>query len=307
LSLESCLEHIAGQSNSLSYPVLTELADLSPAELGRFAKAWLKVPPERKWKVIDGLVECAEQNAEVEFSAIFKLCLKDPEEAVRQRAIGGLWEYEDRSLIPTLVEILESDCSGEVRASAATALGKFAALAQDGKLLPKDAELVETSLMKGLKNEGEWLEVRRRALESVAVFRSPVVTEFIHWAYDSDDQKLRCSSIYAMGKTGQPQWLSLLFRELQNPSSPVRYEAAHACGELDDEQAAPHLIPLLQDDDTQVQLAAVGALGEVGGPLARRALRRCLKWGDPVLEDAARSALESIEAMEDPLGFVYDA
>ena len=94
---------------------------------------------------------------------------------------------------------------------------------------------------------------------------------------------------------------------LQSPNPPVRFEAANACGELDDEDAVPHLIPLLQDDDIQVQLAAIDALGKIGGPLAKRALRRSLKVGDPVLEDAAREALEDIQATEDPLGFNYES
>ena len=43
----------------------------------------------------------------------------------------------DRSLIQDLVQLLRSDESGQVRASAAMALGKFASLAQDRKILPK--------------------------------------------------------------------------------------------------------------------------------------------------------------------------
>ena len=306
MSLESCLEHIADSDTDLSYPALTDLSDLSPAELGRFARSWVKVLAERKCKVIGALVEMAEDNPDLEFSAIFKLGLKDSDRAVRERAIAGLWEYEDRSLIVTLVGLLSSDDAGEVRAAAAIALGKFSGLAQDGKLLPKDSEAVKSSLMEALRNEDEWLEVRRRALESVAAFHAPDVTEFIHWAYNGDDLNLRCSSIYAMGKTGKVEWLDLLFRELQNPNPPIRYEAANACGEMDDEEAAPHLIPLLNDDDTQVQLAAVGALGEIGGSLAKKALTRCMRQEDQVLEDAARTALENIKAMEDPLEFASD-
>ena len=306
MSLETCLEHIADQDTTLSYPALTDLSDLSPSDLGRFARAWIKIPVERKYQVIDGMVEMAEDDAELEFSAIFKVGLKDRDRGVRERAISGLWEYEDRSLIETLVVILTSDEAGEVRASAAVALGKFAVLAQDGKLLPKDSDAVQSSLMEALTNEEEWLDVRRRALESVAAFHAEDVNEYIHWAYETDDLKLKCSSIYAMGKTGQSDWLDFLFRELQSPSPPVRYEAANACGEMDDEEAAPYLIPLLHDDDTQVQLAAVGALGEIGGTLAKKALRRCMKREDQVLEDAARTALENIKATEDPLGFAYD-
>ena len=307
MSLESCLQSISEDSAHLNQVELIELSALSPGELGMVARVWFKLPSERREGIVELLVEEAEDNAELDFSAIFKMCLKDPVESVRERGIVGLWEFEDRSLIASLVDLLRSDESGKVRASAAMALGKFASLAQDGKILSKDGELVKRSLLNVLEDEQEWLEVRRRALESVSPFNTPDVKEYIHWAYDNDDVSLKCSALFAMGKTGESEWLAVLVRELQSPNPPIRFEAANACGELDDEDAVPHLIPLLQDDDIQVQLAAIDALGKIGGPLAKRALRRSLKVGDPVLEDAAREALEDIQAMEDPLGFNFES
>ena len=304
--MESSLEQIGEESTPVSLTVLTELSDLSPAELGRFARVWFKASLERKLKVVESLVSVAEDNAELDFSAVLRVCLKDPNDTVREKAISGLWEFEDRSLITVLVELLKSDRSAQVKASAATALGKFATLAQDGKLLSRDGELVKESLMGALRQEDGWPEVRRRALESVAPFNTPDLTQYINWAYGSDDLKLKSSSIYAMGRTGQPKWLDCVFTELQNPSPPIRYEAAHACGGLDQEEAAPHLIPLLQDDDLQVQLAAIVSLGELGGSLAKKALKLCLKRGDSIVEDAAREALENIIALEDPLAFNYE-
>ena len=306
MSLERCLQQVTEQGALLSHAVLTGLSNLSPGELGVFARAWFKAPLERKQKVVEQLVEMAEDNPELDFIAVFKLCLKDPDEIVRQKAISGLWEFEDRSLILVLVELLRSDGSGQVRASAAMALAKFSSLAQDDKILSKDSELVKDSLMNTLRDEHEWKDVRRRALESVAPYNTPDINEYIRWAYDTDDPNLKSSSLYAMGKTGHAQWLPFLYKELQNSGSSIRYEAANACGELDEEEAASYLVPLLQDDDPQVQLATIGSLGEIGGSLAKRALNRCLKGGDPILEDAARDALESIQGIEDPLGFDYE-
>ena len=306
MSLETCLRHITEAGRPLSPPALIELSNLSSDELGQFSRAWPRVPAEQKHKVMERLVEMAEDNAELDYSSIFRLCLKDSDEVVRQKAIMGLWEFEDRSLILSLIDLLKLDSSGDVRASAATALGKFAALAQAGKILSKDGELIKACLMKALEDKKERLEVRRRALEAAAPFNTPDVNRYIHWAYGSDDLSLKSSSLYAMGSTGESQWLAILFKELQSPNPPIRYEAANACGEMDEEEAAPHLIPLLNDDDLQVQLAAITALGKIGGPLAKRALRRCLKKEDPVMEDAARAALDNIQAVEDPLSFSYE-
>jgi hypothetical protein len=306
LSLDQCLQDIADAGTSLNYNILVGLSDLAPAELGLFAKAWWKIEVSRRRHVIDCMVVNAEENADLDFCSVIKVCLKDSDDQVRQRAIEGLWEVEDRSLILSLMEVLKSDGAGEVRASAAMALGKFASLAQDGKVLSKDGDEVRESLLQALEDENEWLGVRRRALEAAAPFNMAQVHRHIQWAYDSDDQDMKCSSLYAMGKTGNSVWLPVLYRELQSSLPPMRYEAATACGEIDEEESAPHLVSLIQDDDLQVQLAAIGALGKIGGSLAKRALRHCLKMGDQVLEDAARESLEAIQATEDPLSFRFD-
>ena len=64
---------------------------------------------------------------------------------------------------------------------------------------------------------------------------------------------------------------------------------------------------MLQDDDHQVQLAGVAALGKIGGGMAKKVLVTCVKEGYAALEDAAKAELEGIELMEDPLGFSSQA
>ena len=44
-------------------------------------------------------------------------------------------------------------------------------------------------------------------------------------------------------------------------------------------------------------------MGKIGGSLAKRALLRCVKEGDATLEEAARTALENVEFLEDPMAF----
>ncbi len=63
---------------------------------------------------------------------------------------------------------------------------------------------------------------------------------------------------------------------------------------------------MLQDDDYQVQLAGVAALGKIGGGMAKRALQRCIQEGDAGLEDAAQAALEEIDFLDDPVAFTSD-
>lgn len=306
MSLEQFLEDLTDPSATVALSDFIEVSDLLPGELGQFARAWFGIPVERQRWIVSTMVELAETNPELDFGAIFKMCLKDRDEEVLEKAMEGLWEHEDRSIIPALIQILRSDMGPRVRAAAAVALGKFPVLVQEGKLPAKDGNSVHDSLTEILKDPNQPLEVTRRSLEAVAPFNTEDIKQFVAKAYKSDDPKLKSSSIYAMGRTGQVSWLPLLIKELQNQEPDIRYETANACGELGEEDAVPHLIPLLQDDDYQVQLAVVTALGKIGGPLAKKVLVNCVKEGDAILEGAARAELQNIEFLEDPMAFTSE-
>jgi len=307
MSFEFFLESVLGPTEQISAADYHEVSDLSPEELGLFAKAWFPIPIERRRSIASTMVELAEDNPELDFSAIFKMCLKGDDEPLLEIAMEGLWEHEDRSVIPGLIEVLRSDKGFEVRAAAARALGRFPLLAQEGKLLAKDGEAIHDNLMQVLEDEEEPLEVRRRSMEALAPFNTLEINQHITLAYESLDPDFRASSIFAMGRTGEAGWLPLLLQELQNEEPSIRYETAYACGELGEEDAVPHLILLLEDDDPQVQLAGIGALGKIGGSLAKKVLMACAKDGDATLEEAAQIELENMEFFEDPLGFGADA
>jgi HEAT repeat protein len=303
MSLESFLESLADPSLDVPTSGFIELSDMSPEELGLFARTWWSIGLERQHWTIATLVTLAEDNPELDFAAIFKLCLKDEDEVVLEKAMEGLWEEEDRSVIPGLIQILRSDKSPGVRSAAAVALGKFSVLVQEGKMLPKDRKTIHDSLMDTLNDPDQPIDVRRRSLEAVAPFNTGDIKKIVSWAYESQDLSLKSSSIFAMGRTGESIWLPLLIKELQSPEPAIRYETANACGELGEDDAVPHLISLLEDDDYQVQLAGINALGKIGSPLAKKALLHCVKEGDAALEDAARAELQNIEFLEDPMAF----
>ena len=306
MSLEEFIESVTDPLEEVPTSEFIEVSDLSPSELGVFARAWFTVPVERRQWIVATMVELAEDSPELDFSAVFKMCLRDDDEFVLEKAVEGLWEYEDRSVIPSLLGILQSNRTAAVRAAAAGALGKFSILIQEGKLLQKDADSIHETLMAILEDDDEPMEVRRRCLEAVAPFNTEDIEGFVRWAYDSSDLELKCSSIFAMGRTGETSWLPLVLQEMDNEEPSVRYETANACGELGEEDLVPYLVVLLQDDDYQVQLAGVAALGKIGGGMAKRALQRCIKEGDAALEDAAQAALEEIDFLDDPVAFTSD-
>lgn len=307
MSLDKCLEDLREVENHLDLTRLIELSGLTSDELEQFIITWKDLESTRKLQIVNAMVELAEDSAELDFSYVFRSCLKDTDDEVREKAIAGLWEEEDRNLIPELIKLLENDHIVSVRSAAATALGKFIELDQSGKLLSKDSTTVKESLMNIMKNENENLDVRRRSLEALAPLNTTDIKEYIEWAYTSDDVPLKCSAIYAMGHTGETEWLPFIVEGLTNVNPPVQYESANACGMLGEEEPVPHLISLLEEDDLEVQRAAIKALGEIGGIPAQKALKRCLEIGDISVEEDTHEALNNIDVIDDTDSFNFNS
>ena len=301
MAIDVFIRAVADESEPLSDAPFHEASDPSASEIVEFHRFLSTLYEEERRVLLTAMVEQAEENLELDFTSIFRHCLRNEDDHLVQLGVEGLWEQEERWLITELVDLLRSERGARVRAASAVALGKFPALAQEGKIPAQDGALVYRVLMDFLEDEIEDLEVRRRCLEAIAPFNTEEVRDYIRWAYDDEDQDLRSSSIYAMGRTGAMSWLPTLMRELESSDAAVRYETAHACGELADQQAAPQLIELLQDEDPEVRLASIAALGKIGGTEARRALTDCVRDGDAAMSEAAHAELESLQFLDDPM------
>jgi HEAT repeat protein len=82
----------------------------------------------------------------------------------------------------------------------------------------------------------------------------------------------------------------------------MRHAAAFAAGEIGDGEAIEPLKQMaVEDPDRDVQLAAIRALSEIGGPMARVALQNILYEGDDELRDAVREAMTEVAFNDDPL------
>ncbi len=283
-----------------------DLSNLNSEELELFKQMWTNIEPNRRRQIIYRLVELSENNFEFDVDSIFRHCLKDQDAEVRSKAIEGLWEGEDTSLISPFISLLEQDSSENVQAAAATALGKFAMLAELNKLRPGHASRVCQALLGVISDKNRLVEVRRRALEAAAPLNLPQVEETIMEAYQSHNHKLKISAIYAMGKNCNRSWLPILLKELASADAEMRYEATGACGELAEEEAVPHLIELSNDPDVEVQVTALQALGKIGGSEAKECLQQCLNNPGEVIRQAAEQALYELEAEKNPFTFRFD-
>ena len=307
MTLELVVDDLGNPDGPIRHTDLVQLSGLSRAGVAEVITAFAGSPVERRRELIDRMTELAEDNIELDFTAVFRASLRDGDAEVRAKAAHALWDSEDRTIVRPLIDLLLKDRSSDVREAAATALARFAELAGEGKLVRRDAQRISDALLSVVERTDEGIEIRRRSIEALASFDSERVRSIIEDAYSHPDARLRQSAIFAMGRSSDARWLPTVIKEMRNPDAAVRYEAAIACGYLGEDDTLPYLISLLNDEDTQVQLAAVRSLGVIGGDLARRALSQAMKRGDDAIEEAAEEALASIDFDDDPLGFRFES
>ena len=293
---EELLKKLGDRQTPLSISNLYGLSHLTRAEAQLFQEVWSLVDAGRRQWILQSLVDIAEASFEVDFNPIFRLCFNDEDAVVRSRAIEGLWEDEDLTLAGLLVRLLRDDPSESVRAAAATSLGRFVLLGELEKIEAAPAMMVEDALLGAIYDPHETLEVRRRAVESIAYSGQAQVQDIIEMAYYDDEEKMRISAIFAMGRSADPLWHEMVIAELDNPDPEMRYEAARACGELEASAALSALIYLIEaDPDPEVQEMAIWALGCIGGKEARRVLEACCESEDEALRQAAEEALDELD------------
>lgn len=295
MGIEQYLEELADSSRPLKVAKLSNLNNLSSEERSEFEHAWPRFEVDRRLQILGRLNDLADDNPELNFDAVQLASLRDPEPRVRSAALEGLWEYEDRDLIPILVDLMQGDDDAGVRAAAALGLGRFVVLGEFGSLRPSDLTLVEDALADSINDLAETEEVRARALESIGARSEPWVRDLITDAYSSGSHRMQVSALHAMGRSCDADWLPDVIQQLQSDDPELRYEAATAAGMIGDEAAVPHLSFLVHDDDDEVQETAIEALAEIGGPEARAIIVGLLSSGDEWLQEAASEALASMD------------
>jgi HEAT repeat protein len=248
-------------------------------------------------QVVLQLDELAEESVELTFGRALRIAIDDSSPAVRQLAIPTLWEDMSSDLRERLLEMIVTDDSQDVRAAAAQGLAKFANAFQADDADAVIRNQIWSRLYETAEDDAQPYIVRRRALESVAVFGSrPEVIQLITEAYGADDPGYHASALYAMGKTLDDRWVDILMNELESEDAEMRYEAARALGEIGDIRALPGLAEAAIDEDAEVRQEAIMALGLIGGQGPERILRR--------LAESANAA--DLQAIAEALGEAAD-
>jgi HEAT repeat protein len=296
MSFEAQLATLGDLAKPLAHAELKSLSNLGPAMLQAFWAAWREFPAERRLAIVRELDDLAEDNVDMDFRPVLRACLSDADPDVRAAAVAGLWEDESERTMDRLIALL-NDEAGLVRSAAAVALAPFAYRAEVGELPPATGQRILSALMGVATDPEQPLDVRRRAIEGLGYFAgSKEAQAEIGRAYAHSEITMRESAVLAMGRSMRPTWFPYIERELKSQSPALRYEAARAVGEIgeDGRPMLSALLPLVDDDDTEIAQAAIWSLGQVGGPSAKRVLERIARSKDDARRQAASDALEEL-------------
>lgn len=296
-TIADVIEAFKVEGTKVSYSTIAYgLSNISHSQLEELHDVWQGLPVAVRRAILLELTESQENEFQLNYNVFATYNLDSDDPRIRQYAIDLLWEDESLALMDRLIKLAIYDDNRDVRASATSALGRFVLLAELGKLLPVDGVKLFTVLQKIWEVPDEDLEVKRRALESLANSSHPSVKPAIEFAYQSGYVELQTSALFAMGRTADPVWEDIILEELTGDDPSKRYEAARASGELGLISAVQRLAEMILDDDPELTSMAIWALGEIGGRTATRVLEMLMEQAESANDEAM------LEMIEDALG-----
>lgn len=290
--------------------LLGQLSDPSRAEVASWRAVWPTLGLTRRRWLMNEMAELTETDFAVHFNPLFETALTDVDAEVRRGALDGLWESEDLRLLDRFLALLADDPDAGVRGRAASALAPLVQRAEMEELSATDVARLERALVDAAADESEDPDVRRRATEAVGFFDTPGIRVLLETLVESGDRLLQAGALVAMGRSAHPRWESHVLDGLESPDPLLLFAAAHAAGDLGLESFVTYLLPLTDADDVDLQIVAIWALGEIGGPQARSALDALSEAAeDEEVQQAVDDALAmlALNAEDEPLGLLgYD-
>ena len=227
----------------------------------------------------DALAKIGDARA---FDALLAL-VGDPSAAVRQAAVGALNSLGSPEM-PGRVLPLLGDPDPNVRESAVKIAGYFGYAECADLLLERCGDPEE--------------RVRRAAVEHLPYLEDERATPALLDALRHETPKVRAAAASAAALAEGPEVSRALREALADEDSWVRYFAARSLGRRKEADAGAALAGLARDDRaSHVRIAAVEALGHIGGDDAVRAVAPLVASDEP---DLARSAVTALGRVAHP-------
>jgi HEAT repeat protein len=252
-----------------------------------------------------------DQEHEKAFSVLTAM-LSDPDSRLRYWAIKALVAIGDRRAVEFLRDSLggmDSTVVFEATTEALVALSDLDAILP--LLLHPWANYNTHMGLKGFNSEdlvhtlGNILThpdelIRTHVMLCLQDMKHPEAISLSIQAMDDENDYIRAIGVSNL--IGVAETVPVLLAHMSDSHPDVRRYITQALGESGDRQAIPSLLPLLEDDDADIQLRAAFALGKLGSPAGSATIHRYLASCDHAytlgwLEDA----LKALRVLGEPL------
>jgi len=269
-------------------------SDLELDDIRDLKKIWGQIPTWRRKALLEDLEQLFGDDYTLSFEAICRIGLTDSDAEIRFLSLRSLFEYDVKDMVSVFLNLLTTDDSADVRAAAATALGKYIYAGEVEELDPNTLRLIEDRLLSVYQSSDTTL-VRRRALEALGFSSRKELPALIEAAFNTQENEWLASALFAMGRSCDKRWQESVVKMLDHVLPDIRQEAARAAGEIEIIEASDSLIELLDDDNAEVRLAAAWSLSQIGGEDAQEALNLMLDSTDiPDESEFIESAIDNL-------------
>lgn len=218
--------------------------------------------------------------------------------------LAGESVFVDDALAKALVAVVGgAEEPEELRATSAIALGPVLELCDtegfdedddmnDAPISERTFGEVRQALRATYENPSTPKLVRRRVLEGAVRAPQDWQREAIRVAYASDDPEWRLTAVFCMRFV--QGFDEQILASLESPDAEVQAEAVRGAGEWELEAAAPHVLRLLANKDTDKDLliAAITAVATVSRERALELLPDFEDSDDPDIAEAAEEATQ---------------
>ncbi|MFN2145141.1 MAG: HEAT repeat domain-containing protein [Anaerolineales bacterium] len=303
IDFNEVMDAFLDDENTFPPRFLTRLSGLESLELDQFIDTWPNASQMRRERLLEDLEVLADDLLHLDFDQIFRLGLNEASAHARQVAIRALWECPDTDLIEKFTALLLDDPETDVRAQAARGLGRFIYWAEIEEINPALSGKITEQLLSVFKADPPEA-LQRGILEGIGFGSDPKATKLIESAFDREQEDWLVSGLIAAGRSANEQFIPQVIEHLNHDSPDVRREAVEASGLLSAQQAATHLLHLIDDPEDEIKFAAIWALSEIGGLDARAALESLIKNAEDEDEvEFIADALENLDFTEMSLNF----
>jgi hypothetical protein len=276
IPFQEVLEALLDTETPLPPRYLYRFSDLESDDIEALKAIWGHIPSWRRKALLEDLEQLFGDDYLLSFEAICRLGLEDPESEIRFLSIRSLFEYDTEDLIPVFLDMVVNDEQEDVRAVAATVLGKYVYEGEIDEIPQQTLHQIEEQLL-AVTQGSDTMLVRRRALEALGFSSRKELPTLIETAFHHAEYDWVVSAIFAMGRSCDNRWQEPVLKMLDHVLPVVRAEAARAAGEIEIADAVDRLIELLDDDNDDVRLASVWSLSQIGGEGVQEALDMILE------------------------------